>query len=605
MSKYNVNSYQVSSLLTWIKSGEIAIPEIQRPFVWDATKVRDLMDSLYQGYPVGYLIVWKNPDVHLKDGTKSSGKKILIDGQQRVTALQAAIAGQPVVNDQYKKVRIRIAFNPLTEKFDVANVAISKDSHWIEDVSLLFKDDFSTLDFVLGYCADNGIDSKQEMKKLDKVLTRLRGIQSQPVGCIELEDTLDIAQVTEIFIRINSKGVVLSQADFAMSKIAADETHGGNTIRKTVDYFCRLMKNHDDLPMLMENDSAFMDSEEGRRIQWIARQSEECIYQPDYNDVLRVAFTYRFQRGRLSDLVSLLSGRDFETRTFIEEIVIDSFQKLRESVMEVVREYNFLGFVKIVKSTGLIKAGMIRSQNALNFAYALFLALKERGTPPARIERLVRVWLVFSLLVGRYSGSAESAFDYDIKRFCEAEEPEDFLDTEERGNLSDAFWEDRLVDYHLKTSSAGNNAYQIYLAAQSRLGANGFLSDHMQIRTLVEDGGHIHHVFPKNYLKNNGYDKSSDYNQIANYALTQTEINIFIKDKAPKEYMAKIHEQIRTGEISNLGGIRTEEELQKNLRDNCIPEGFSEMTVENYPAFLVERRKLMAQWIRDYYQSLH
>ena len=605
MSKYNVNSYQVSTLLGWIKSGEIAIPEIQRPFVWDATKVRDLMDSLYQGYPVGYLIVWKNPDVRLKDGTKSSGKKILIDGQQRVTALQAAIAGQPVVNDQYKKVRVRIAFNPLTEKFDVANVAISKDSHWIEDVSQLFKDDFSAWGFLRKYCADNGIESDEETERIDKALGRLRGIQSQPVGCIELEDTLDITQVTEIFIRINSKGVVLSQADFAMSKIAADETHGGNTIRKIVDYFCRLMKNHDDLPMLVANDSAFMDSEEGRRIQWIARQSEECIYQPDYNDVLRVAFTYRFQRGRLADLVSLLSGRDFETRTFIEEIVIDSFQKLRDSVMEVVKEYNFLGFVKIVKSTGLIKAGMIRSQNALNFAYALFLALKERGTPPARIERIVRVWLVFSLLVGRYSASPESAFDYDIKRFCEAEEPEDFLNTEERGNLSEAFWNERLVDYHLKTSSSGNNAYQIYLAAQSRLGANGFLSDHIQIRTLVEDGGDIHHIFPKNYLQKNGYGKPSDYNQIANYALTQTEINISIKDRSPKEYMSKIHEQIRTGEISNLGGIRTEEELQKNLRDNCIPEGFSEMTVEDYPAFLVERRKLMAQRIRDYYQSLH
>ena len=82
--KYSVNQHLIETLLTWVKSGEIAIPEIQRPFVWDATKVRDLMDSLYQGFPVGYIIAWRNPTVKLKDGSLAEGKKILIDGQQRV-----------------------------------------------------------------------------------------------------------------------------------------------------------------------------------------------------------------------------------------------------------------------------------------------------------------------------------------------------------------------------------------------------------------------------------------------------------------------------------------------------------------------------------------
>ena len=110
--KYAVNQYLLDSILNWVKSGEIAIPEIQRPFVWDATKVRDFMDSLYQGYPVGYIIAWRNPNVKLKDGTLSEGKKVLIDGQQRVTALRAAILSEPVVNQDYKQVKIRIAFHP-------------------------------------------------------------------------------------------------------------------------------------------------------------------------------------------------------------------------------------------------------------------------------------------------------------------------------------------------------------------------------------------------------------------------------------------------------------------------------------------------------------
>ena len=106
MARYSVNNYTVETLLSNTKSGSIAIPEMQRPFVWDSSKVRDLVDSLYKGFPVGYIIVWQNPDVKLKDGTKSSGKKVLIDGQQRITAMAAAIVGQEVLDDHYKWKRI-------------------------------------------------------------------------------------------------------------------------------------------------------------------------------------------------------------------------------------------------------------------------------------------------------------------------------------------------------------------------------------------------------------------------------------------------------------------------------------------------------------------
>ena len=119
--RYSVTQHPIETLLTWVKSGEIAIPEIQRPFVWDATKVRNLMDSLYSGFPIGYLIAWRNPNVKLKDGSSASGKRILIDGQQRVTALMAALLGQEVMTQDYEKVRIRIAFRPQDEKFEVLN----------------------------------------------------------------------------------------------------------------------------------------------------------------------------------------------------------------------------------------------------------------------------------------------------------------------------------------------------------------------------------------------------------------------------------------------------------------------------------------------------
>jgi uncharacterized protein with ParB-like and HNH nuclease domain len=148
---YSVASHPIETLLTWVKSGEIAIPEIQRPFVWEPTKVRNLLDSLYQGYPIGYLIAWRNPNVKLKDGTLSAGKRILIDGQQRVTALMAGLLGREVLTKDYETLRIRIAFHPLEEKFEVANPAIKKDGAWIEDAATVFAPEADLIDLTEAY----------------------------------------------------------------------------------------------------------------------------------------------------------------------------------------------------------------------------------------------------------------------------------------------------------------------------------------------------------------------------------------------------------------------------------------------------------------------
>ena len=223
--KYSVNQHPIQALLTYIGSGEIAIPEIQRPFVWSSTKVRDFLDSLYQGYPVGYLISWRNPAVRLKDGTTSEGKRILIDGQQRVTALMAALLGQRVISKNYNRVKIRIAFHPMDRKFEVLNPAIQKDREWIDDISEVIAPEVKVIRFVNGYCENN---PEADLDEIFDSIERLRGIVNNHIGLIELNSDLDIETVTEIFIRINSKGVVLSQADFAMSKIASNESYNGN-----------------------------------------------------------------------------------------------------------------------------------------------------------------------------------------------------------------------------------------------------------------------------------------------------------------------------------------------------------------------------------------
>ena len=596
MAKYSVNNHSVDNIISWISSGEIAIPEMQRPFVWETSKVRDLMDSLYKGYPVGYLIIWKNPDVKLKDGTLSSGKKIVIDGQQRITALTAAIAGKDVVNQQYKKVRIKISFNPIDEKFEVFNPAIEKDSKYINDISEVFKPDFNSFNFAFKYGELNNVNPAD----VSNTITKLTAIKNNSLGVIDLDSDLDIETVTDIFIRINSKGTVLSQADFAMSKISSNEKYGGDVIRKTIDYFCHLNQRPMDLEAIKENDKEFAKLDEFNKIKWIANNADD-IYSPAYTDILRVAFTSQFYRGKLSDLVNLLSGRNFETRDYEEEIAEESYRKLNEGVLKFVNKTNYDRYMMILNSAGIIDSSLIRSDNALNFGYALFILLRDKGIDSNKIETIVRKWLVLSVLTGRYSGSPESMFDYDIKRF-NLNDPEEYLKTVELGQLSDAYW-DHILPERLNTSVSSSPYFKLYLMAQVHSHDKGFLSKDISIEALIANRGDIHHLFPKKYLQNNGHNLRNDYNQIANYVMTQSEINIRIKDDAPNVYMKKVMDQIGNQD-PYIGAITTKEGLEESFKQNCIPEEFVNYTVDNYFDFLHQRRYLMAQKIKEYYFSL-
>lgn len=525
---------------------------MQRPFVWDTSKVRDLIDSLYQGYPVGYIIIWKNPDVKLKDGTFSVGKKIVIDGQQRITALTAAIAGKEVINQNYKKIRIKIAFNPIEEKFEVFNPAIGKDSEFIDDIAELFKPGFSDFNFSIEYAKMNGVDPSD----INKTITKLKAITGNNIGVIDLNQDLNIDTVTDIFIRINSKGTVLSQADFAMSKISSNEKYGGDIIRKTIDYFCHLKQRPMDIEMIKTNDAYFSKTDEFQKISWVANNHDD-IYMPSYSDILRVAFTSQFKRGKLADLVNLLSGRNFETRDYEEIIAEDSYNKLHQGVMKFVNKTNFERYMMIVKSSGIIDASLVRSDNVLNFGYVLYILMVDKGVSPAIIETVVRKWIVLSILTGRYSGSPESRFDYDVKRF-DVNDPMEYLHQVELGELSDAYWQ-HILPERLNTSVSSSPYFKVFLMAQVKMQDKGFLSKQITVRNLIEDRGDIHHLFPKNYLQKNGQNNKSLYNQIANYAMTQSEINIRIKDESPKMYMSKVLEQIATKQ-PYIGGIITQKE---------------------------------------------
>lgn len=441
---------------------------------------------------------------------------------------------------------------------------------------------------------------EDKMSQINAIINKLRGIVNNNIGVITLNADLDIDSVTEIFIRINSKGEPLSQADFVMSKISSNEVYGGNITRKTIDYFCHLLKSPEDLKEIQHNDTEFSELPEFEAIKWASKKNEP-IYSTTYTDILRVAFTYKFKRGRLSDLVSLLSGRDFDSREFKVEIEEDSFNQLHEAVMQAVNQTNYERYLMIVRSAGIVRKSLIRSQNVLNFGYALYLALRERNIDSNKIEHIVRRWLALSILTGRYSGSPESMFDYDIKRFSTFDDPMDYLKQIEAGDLSDAFWSVNLIQ-HLNTSVASSPYFNMFLIAQVKAHDKGFLSTQIDVETMLENRGDIHHLFPKNYLTQNGIPQSQ-YNQIANYVFLQQEINIKISDDAPAEYMKEVYKQIDTKQPV-YGGIVELNDLKDNLRQNCVPDDFENMDINDYQTFLEQRRKLMAQKIKDYYFSL-
>ncbi|EMY81607.1 hypothetical protein pgond44_07140 [Psychroflexus gondwanensis ACAM 44] len=596
MAKYSVHQQPVETLLSWIKSGDIAIPEIQRPFVWKAAKVRDLIDSLYQGYPVGYIITWRNPDVKLKNGELSAGKKVLIDGQQRITALTAAIVGQRVLNKNYKEINIRVAFNPLTERFEVLNKALEKSSEWINNINPIVNDEISITKAIRNYMQLNP-DADEDL--IEDKIENLKRIKNKQVGIIELDHSLDIDTVTEIFIRINQKGVVLSNADFVMSKIAADEQHGGNRMRKLVDYFCRLIVDKGCNKHIVDNDKEFANHEYYKALKWMATGSDD-LYVPNYIDVLRVSYTYKFSRGKFSDLVALLSGRNFETRTYQEDIAERSYALLSEGLMDFVNQTNYQRFIMLVQSTGLINSKLISSKNSLNFSYALYLKLRKEGMAESEVQHYVKRWLIMSLLIGRYSGSSESMIDEDIKQINEKGIAA-YLAQMEQNNLGEGFWDFSLVS-DLESSSVNNNAYNVYLAAQCNANSTAFLSKSMKISSLIEQRGDIHHIFPKKYLSDNGFIQRQ-YNQVANFVYTEQATNIKVGKMPPKEYLAKTMEEIQAGTF-NISTIDSRQALESNLRFNDIPAVLYTATHNDYDDFLKTRRRLMADKIKEYYELL-
>lgn len=586
VKNYHVDNVTIEEILGWIKQGKIGLPEMQRPFVWSTAKVRDLIDSLYNGYPIGYIVTWQNPTVGLKNESSSNNKEIIIDGQQRLTALKAALSGEKVVSQQYITKRIKISFKPSTGEFNTLNSAIEKDPLWINDISDIFKSDFNSYSYV----TDNAKKLGMAPEDLGATLQKLLAIRQSEIGDIKLGYNLSIGAVTDIFNRINSKGVSLSSADLAMSRLSADTVHGGNNLRKQIEYFVQLLNDPNLLENIVKFDSDFANTKEFNQIKWIASEINP-IYKPRYADILHLILATSFKRGKLSDMVSLISGRDFEARNYSEEGMKANYEKMQAGATLVFNKSNFQRYLMILRDMGMRNSGKLGlvGHGVFNFGYILFLYLHlSTNLSQEKIASYLKRWIIMSALTGRYSGSSETITESDLKMISRDANPINVLDDILDREMNDSFWNGTLPNM-LRVQSTQASSWRIFQMSQIYGKDTAWLAKDTSTETVMLEEGNIHHIFPQAYLRKNGFSKG-DINQIANYVWVTQPKNLEISDKAPKDYLSD----------ENIIEFMSE----TNNRENAIPEEIVDYDFHNYSDFLNQRRHLMAKKMREFYENM-
>ena len=512
---YKITQYSVSSILNYVENSQIAIPEIQRPFVWKGEEVRALIDSLYEGYPIGYLIVWQNSQVRVRGFGKGGTKKILIDGQQRVTALMAALLGKEVLDEQYQSCRIRIAFNPLAqtgdERFAVCDEKHEQDSKWIPDISIFFRRDFSFRQFEKEYKEAN---PGEDFTPLEESVDTLKEIVKHQVGVIELSFLLDIDVVSEIFIRINLQGKPLNQEDFVMSKISVNEEYGGDYIRNCIDYFCHLLREPSFYQVLQQNETDFFNSEYGQAVAW-CQNGEKNLYIPSYADVLKVVLISYFGKVRIGDLVHLLSGRTGEKKGLTKKEISkklseEAFEKLGAGVKAFVCEKNFKGFQKALKKAGYCCSRLLYSQSVLNYCYAMYLLMDRQGIGEEEKESLLARWMTMVMLTGHYQSGGEGTV---LKDYANATEEgfASYLAQIEELKLTEEFYDSILPDKFASTT-ARTAPFLVYVATQCARGVHSLYSD-VTIEELYKNKTESYQILPKTYLAKCGYKTREIYGQ--------------------------------------------------------------------------------------------
>lgn len=581
--------YKIQTLVDMANDGTLGLPDLQRGFVWKASKVRDLLDSMLKGYPIGYIMLWASQNTKSDNKTIGVDEKktdyqdyVIIDGQQRITSLYAVITGKEIIDENGKKP-IKISFNPIKREFAVKTAVMDKDSEWIADISDIFKNETRSRKYVNEF-----IDSYEESleknnlqlnddleQKIADNIANVLDLKNYIINALVINNDVDEEDVANIFTRINSGGVKLNENDFILTLMSVVSPE----LRDKIEKFCK--------------DSKIKTNE---------RTSYNRLIELKPSHIVRTTMAFTFKRARLKYAYMLLRGSDLK-RGADKKIDLnrrkENFEKLEDGLDKVLNLDNWQGFIKSVTSAGFINSNLISSDNTLVYCYMDYLIGKyDFNVEYDRLRKIVARWFFMTSTTSHYTGSFEATAQEELNSFMElhnADEFENYIDNQIKVVFTNDYFEYTLPN-SLITSSPTSAVWYTYLASLNILDAKVLFSN-MYIRDLLSgdfDSNRSalerHHLFPKAYLTKLGYTDDKDRNQIANFAYIEWEDNMEIEDNSPEIYFKPIFEK------------KIPEEERKNVMSiHALPENWYAM---DYKDFLDVRRKLMSKVIKQGYEKL-
>ena len=579
---------KVADLLSDVKNGRIGLPDLQRPFVWKDNKVRELLDSMMKGYPIGYIMLWASPDDYENTGHIGKNEKVykrpddlVIDGQQRLTALLAAMYGVTIKDKDYKERKIRISFNPLTREFAVWTQAYERNPEWISEISSVFSADqeHNISKFRKAFIKSanesrekNGeaMLTEDEEDLIEENINDLLNLGIYSLPTLKINSKADEEDVADIFVRVNSGGQNLTEKNFIETLIAVYD----NDVHDKINQFCAESR-------IPANGTSYNQ-----------------ILLVDPSHLIRMAVGVGFRRARLRYAYMLLRGKNLKTGEITQSVREDNLEIFKNSLDVVTNLNNWHAFMNLFATAGYLKGGFVASSNGVVFSYVLYLIGKyDYKVPSVDLQKIIRKWIFMSTITGFYTGSTETEVEKqfaDLRDVHNADEFVAYLDSVIKNRFTDDYFTYSFPS-ELNSSSATSPAWYGYIAAINVLGtpmlfSTAPLSQYFVLGTSGDKNSvDKHHIFPKHYLEQIGYDNDRDRNQIANFTYLDYATNIDISDAPPAEYVARYKEK--------LG----EEGYKLACAQNALPENFEQLS---YPDFLNQRRILMAQIVKKAYEKL-
>ena len=588
---FESHNMDLEFVLKEIRVGRIGLPDLQRPFVWSNEKVKNLYDSMLNGFPVGYIMLWESPEsysekienIGLNEKALKMPKCLVIDGQQRLTALVSSMYNIRVKDSKFKERNIKISYNPLRAKdrFENWTPAFEKNPEWIADLSTVFlaKEQNTLSKLRRNYIKrlnesyeKNGhallTDEQEDL--IENRLNELLGLEKYPLPVLEIYRSAEEEEVAEVFVRVNSGGQKLNENDFILTLLSVYAKES----RDAIDKFCAA--SH--IPA--------------------AGTSYNHLLEVSPVHLVRMIVGFGFKRARLKYAYMLLRGKDLESGQVTEERRNENLERFRQALTVVTDLNNWHAFLNIVVQGGYVSGKLIAAQNSIVFSYVLYLIAKyEFKLGSIELMGLFRRWFFMASITSYFSTSVETDAEKlfaDMKNLKDAGAFEQYLQSVIDSRLTEDYFKITLPK-NLESSYALSPYWYAFLAAQNILNVPMlFSTDHLAPYLIPGMSGSKnavdkHHIFPRNYLASIGINADRDCNQIANFVFLDYQTNIDISDRAPMEYVADYRKR--------LG----QENFERTCREHALPPNFEQM---EYFSFLKERRLLMAQMIQQAYLRL-